>query len=285
MHFSSSPCLVAASHRTIQFLFRSAFLADKKNTLTRETFFCALQTSTSLPGLCVYLLEIKDLHFVLPGKINSDAIEHRFGQYGQLAGSNYFLSVRQFLEAEKSIRVKSLVKYSKLSMDEIKTSLSSSTDGPPQISEDVDRLLNLLKDKCLDIEMTEDREDAIVYYMSGYIARGLLKTLQCQLCAQLVCESREMPPVLFCEQAEGDVDRRIAFLEQINRGGLRKPSDLLFIYCLHAHELQKLIFNEDELRKVFLSCKLPKAVFAQVLYEKLDSVHSTRQLIVVGVAL
>jgi hypothetical protein len=75
--------------------------------------------------------------------------------------------------------------------------------------------------------MSEEREDAIIYFVSGYIARVILKTTKCQLCSQLICESRDMPPVLFCDDANSEPDRKTAFLDQINRGGLVKPSDLV----------------------------------------------------------
>ena len=81
--------------------------------------FSVIQTTSAMPELAEYLLEKKSLDFVLLGQISSDPIEKRFGQYRQLAGANYFLSVRQFLETEKKIRLNSLVKFSNLSMTEI----------------------------------------------------------------------------------------------------------------------------------------------------------------------
>ena len=50
------------------------------------------------------------LKFILTGHISSDFIESRFGWYRQLLGANYYNSVLQFLQAEKTIRVRSLVK-------------------------------------------------------------------------------------------------------------------------------------------------------------------------------
>ena len=51
------------------------------------------------------------LEYVLTGKIQSDFLEMRFGRYRQLNGVNYFATERQFLQAEKAIRVKSLIKF------------------------------------------------------------------------------------------------------------------------------------------------------------------------------
>jgi hypothetical protein len=258
---------------------------DKNTRLTRETMYCAIQTNTALPLLARYLLQDKEFNFVLLGKISSDAIEQRFGHYRQLAGSNYFLSVRQFLEAEKAIRLKSLVKYSHLSMVEVTQSLSDmdGTGSDPSVQADVDSLLTLLEEEALEIEMSEDREDAIVFFVSGYVAKGLLRKTNCQLCVQLICESKEMPPVLFCEDEGLDgaavAEKKSAFLDQVNRGGLVKPSDLVFIYCLHAHELHRLLFATEQTKKVFTSARLPRAVFVTLLRQKLEANCNTSQLL------
>ena len=49
------------------------------------------------------------LDFILLGNICSDYLEGRFGWYRQLCGANYYNSVTQFLQAEKTIRLRSLV--------------------------------------------------------------------------------------------------------------------------------------------------------------------------------
>jgi len=82
-------------------------------------FFCALETSKSLQVLSKYLLEQKKLDCVLLGKINSDITERRLGRNRQLAGTNYFISVWQFLEAKKAIRLKSLVRVPDMTLREI----------------------------------------------------------------------------------------------------------------------------------------------------------------------
>jgi hypothetical protein len=92
---------------------------SKKTGLSKDTFMAAQQTTAALMELSKYLLEEKSLKYVLFGLINSDTIERRFGWYRQLAGANYYLSVRQFLEAEKKIRLKCLVKFGKLNLKDV----------------------------------------------------------------------------------------------------------------------------------------------------------------------
>uniref|UniRef100_A0A0K2TB47 Craniofacial development protein 2like [Aplysia californica] n=1 Tax=Lepeophtheirus salmonis TaxID=72036 RepID=A0A0K2TB47_LEPSM len=54
----------------------------------------------------------------------SDKIEERFGWYRQLSGANYYISVRQILEAGKKIRIKSLVKFNDITISEVKDVLA-----------------------------------------------------------------------------------------------------------------------------------------------------------------
>jgi len=40
--------------------------------------------------------------YILPGKLQTDNLKRRFGLYRRLCGANYYVSVAQVLEAEKS---------------------------------------------------------------------------------------------------------------------------------------------------------------------------------------
>ncbi|QQP38916.1 Putative LOC101234274 [Caligus rogercresseyi] len=61
---------------------------EKQKTLglSKETFLCAIQTSKAMPKLIVHLLEKEGMDYVLTGKICSDPIEKRFGDYRSLEG-------------------------------------------------------------------------------------------------------------------------------------------------------------------------------------------------------
>ena len=76
--------------------------------LSVETFKTFKQTTKTFPLLTRYLLDEKHLSYVLSGKVQSDFLENQSGRYRQLSGVNYFASERQFIEAEKAIRVEFL---------------------------------------------------------------------------------------------------------------------------------------------------------------------------------
>lgn len=56
-----------------------------------------------------YSLETLKVQYVLPGKIQSDNLEHRFGKHRQLCGAAYNISVLQVYEAEKKLRIQSVL--------------------------------------------------------------------------------------------------------------------------------------------------------------------------------
>jgi hypothetical protein len=83
----------------------------KKNSFTSETFQALQQSTKSITDASIYLLEHRNFKYVLSGKLQSDPLEGRFGWYRQLCGANYSVSLRQVLEAEKTIKLRSLIKF------------------------------------------------------------------------------------------------------------------------------------------------------------------------------
>ena len=92
--------------------------------LSKPTFETLSQTVVATIELSNYLLDEKDeIVYILLGLIQSDYLEGRFGWYRQLSGANYYNSVLQFIQTEKSIRLRCLVK-SGYTLKEIKDMFS-----------------------------------------------------------------------------------------------------------------------------------------------------------------
>ena len=86
-------------------------------SLTIQTYTLAVyQTCRVLVEVAKYMLSEKLFKYVLFGQFLLDSIEKRFDWYQQLSEANYFVLVRQVLQAKKSIRVKSLVDFSDMSI-------------------------------------------------------------------------------------------------------------------------------------------------------------------------
>ena len=69
--------------------------------LTKETFTAIKHTTQAILRVSRYCIEELKMDYILPGKFQTDHLESRFGQYRQLAGGNYNISVRQMYECEK----------------------------------------------------------------------------------------------------------------------------------------------------------------------------------------
>ena len=79
-------------------------------TLTSATAEANAQTFKAIVECVRYLITEKRLSKILVGKFSSDSLEQRFGWLWQLSGTNFYISCKQLLEAEKQIRALSLIK-------------------------------------------------------------------------------------------------------------------------------------------------------------------------------
>ena len=80
-----------------------------------------------------------------------------------------------------------------------------------------------------------------VFYIAGFIARSISKTSKCQFCKELYIASDKAPILVFTDDSEDtesipaeDVNIfKKAFMEQVNRGSLCAPTDLVFHSCFY----------------------------------------------------
>ena len=246
---------------------------DIKCGLSKETFMTMKQTTDALCGLAMYLLEEKGFEYVPLGLVSSDPLEKRFGWYRQLGGANYFISVRQFLEAEKKIRLQSLVKFSEFTFKEACELLK-----PAERSEDIEKEANKLMEMLGDfeIEFRVNDEEAILFYIAGFLACSEVKALSCESCIPLFAKSKNTPIIEFSEDLGV---KKEEFLYQINRGGLYTPSDAMYILVLFARQLFKQIFDRMEKQDYFMSLKSQREVYKECFVLKLQSDESTTAIL------
>ena len=133
---------------------------SQKKGLSSPTFLSAKTTTLNYMPLVKYLLDEKQLSYVLLGFISSDYLEGRYGWYRQLCGANYFNSVLQFLQAEKCIRIRCLIKMG-FTISEIKDIFETSQniiDDDPKITTLVTPISSLKFDS---ISITESDKSSI----------------------------------------------------------------------------------------------------------------------------
>ena len=103
------------------------------------------QSCRAIVGLAKYLLNECGFDYVLPGKIQSDIIEFRFGHIRQISGANYCISMRQLLESDRKLRTLSLVKYSKISVKQIEETAKT---GPNLAHDAIAKAESIYGDFC-----------------------------------------------------------------------------------------------------------------------------------------
>ena len=161
--------------------------------------------------------------YVLLGHIQSDTIEGRFGHIRQLSGANYFISMRQLYESDRKLRTLSLLKYSQISLKEIEDA-AKAREERTAIQEIIFRAESLYADMSFNIMPTEN-DVSVIFYVTGYCCRSLAKSNRCDSCKEVTIASVEyLPP-----EAEPNVPvNAINFFNDINRGGLSKPTKEMF---------------------------------------------------------
>ena len=214
---------------------------------------------------------MKGYKYVLLRNTQSDALEGRFGEQRQRNGGNYYAGVRQFIEAEKTIRLKSLIKFSNLSMLEIKEVFKPNNEAEEaQIKVDAETFLESTDIRfCLDLATQEDK--AILFYASGYISKTIKKGEKCVSCQKLAVKDDTTVEVRFedVKNDENISEYKKRFFDVINRGGLCNPSDAMYMATVHAQECFDQIFKDQETRSTLLKYRFPRKVFLRAFSEKI----------------
>ena len=147
---------------------------------------------------------------------------------------------------------------------------------------DVSNLVDAIPENCFD-QSLDDADQAIVYSLSGYAAKNIIKSVQsCQDCINLLSPGKAaMNPVFESrvESNEDEIEAKEEFLRLITRGGLIKPSDALFIVCCHSWLLYHKIINSDTSKNLLLASNNSRATFIEVFIQKLDHNESSRKLL------
>jgi hypothetical protein len=244
--------------------------------LSDQTFHHAKVTTLNFIHLANYLLDSKGLEYVLFGLIMSDCLEGRFGWDRQLCGGNYFNGSLQFLQAEKKIRLESLVKMGFL-MNEVKDIFKSCNDATMEsIKKAGDELL--IKVGSFDFELDfnlEKDDEATIFYTAGAIVRGLLRRTKCTACATLLSEKKESLQIQVADPVKGE---KMEFLALCNRGGLIKPSDIVQISCVHAWSLYAYLMKDSTLAQYLQSSPNPRDVFVHVFMKRIERSECTEYL-------
>ncbi|KAG1677763.1 Neogenin [Nymphon striatum] len=169
----------------------------------------------TLPAIAQYLLDL-GFQYVLLGQLQSDVIESRFGRYRQMSGANYFVSVKQILEAELKIKAASLLKFSGIDQLNLLTSGESASGLKDESYLDQIALdfTNVIVEKGCGNLNSADKN--VIYYVTGAVVRSHIRQSKCDSCQKILSDGPLSP--LTEENVDGIDDATKVFLQDINRG-------------------------------------------------------------------
>lgn len=217
--------------------------------LTIDTFQALHHTTTALKLLIQYAIVDIQVPYVLTGKLQTDNLEARFGQYRQLAGGNYNVTVTQIIEAEKKIRIKSFLglhsaRYGKVELS-AKLLEECNIINKPNIKDCQApvhaSLYSVLEEDYLD-NITCDESGLI--YICGYASFKISTKIACKTCSTLIKKDDESGP-------------NDSYFNSINRGGLSVPSDFVLAIAKHVIGISQALLSE-RYETLFLSTSCQK---------------------------
>lgn len=105
----------------------------------------------------------------------------------------------------------------------------------------------------------------IVYYVSGAIARSVVRCTKCDSCRDSLIDPDALTtPEL--DESLGTTDCSLStFFETINRGALARPADYTFLLCIHCWRVFEEIRTNKALMTQFLGVPCHRAVFIKVI--------------------
>ena len=198
--------------------------ATKQKGLSDLTFHASKVTTVNFIKLANHVLDDKenDIEYITFGSISQDFLEGRFGWFRQLSGGNYYNSTAQFVQAEKKIRLRSLVKMGFVMPDIKEIFQDCEILKQRKIDERVNEILaEMVNFSFGDNSLITSTDEMIVFYTSGAIVRGLKGKTTCNSCKEMLTRSDE---ILTIEDDEDVVEsERKKLVDMVNRGGLHKP--------------------------------------------------------------
>ena len=214
----NKPKFLRAMSDWIQSWTNEKIPGSEKFTLSPQTSAALIRTLRAQAQLIDDLLD-DGYEFVLTARFQSDPQERRFGQYRQMSGGRFLVSLKDTEVSEKILKIMSLIKEGIDIDDNVKEekcddSLEHSLVEDPLVS---DLLIDRMQ---LDAESRK-----IAVHVAGFVAKNLKENDKYSCCVKhLTGELRDDNP---------DHD----YIRVLNRGGLTVPSDHFTEYVCCAFSI------------------------------------------------
>ncbi|KAJ8896658.1 hypothetical protein PR048_002002 [Dryococelus australis] len=197
-----------------------------KNPAWKLTHLALTHMTHTILELAKYCLTQLNFSYFLPGKIQTDPLEERFGKYRMLAGSQYNISVSQVFKCEAKLRLQDslalVLNSSKYGLIEIKSfDINDACEEKSTV-----KLSKIIHSIIIGEKYLHDLEPVIpvLTCLAGYCVYKLLKKLKCNTChSGLVSDNY--------------FDSSHSLIKELDRGGLQYPHPDVVSIVMCAYEL------------------------------------------------
>ncbi|KAI6658151.1 Transposable element P transposase [Oopsacas minuta] len=238
-------------------LARIVYWLDAWQSLPGKSGKLSEQTYTSLKHACIaleqitnYLTESCGFSYVLSEFLQTDPLEHHFGLYCMMTGSNYHISYIQILESERRLKLSNILKMFSDQQDScqsIYTFVKSFTSPFSTFSDDqldLEPYLGVIDD-VLSIEYTQQILQLLAF-IGGYSFYKFLKGFQeCRLCTDTLTYDKEFKP-------DSDSISQFKLLQLTDRGGLKYPSEHVLSSVITLWRIPFAIEDNDHLANLLV---------------------------------
>ena len=182
---------------------------------------CTLNASASLTE---DLLN-EGYEFVIPSRLQSDPLERRFSGHRQMSGGRFLVGLREVLNSEKIVLLKSLLKENICFWEGVRNNISNDNIyNMEAIKQHVTNMENEIQESVLSTESEE-----VAVYISGYITKKLIKCFNCEDCKILLLSDKSTIAV--------------GYIKMLNRGGLLIPSSGVCSYSIKCFAILDVIHD------------------------------------------
>jgi len=156
----------------------------------------------------------------------------------------------------------SLVKFSGFTLAEIDDAISAS--GQPSTPAIYDSLADALAESLTFQKWPSVSGTNIIFYISGAIARSILRTLKCSDCKNTLVDPDHLLEPLHLDEPS-DNFMSTTFLDSINRGGLYRPSEYCYVTTVSCWRIYEEIRSSAALKDKLLGVGNQRKLFVKVV--------------------
>lgn len=200
-------------------------MQGKGGKLTHETFTALRHTTNGIMEITKYCIQELKMKYILTAKFQTDKLESRFGQYRQLAGGNYNISVRQVYECEKKLRAMSVFEKSltvnnqRVFLKEFDINLNCMDQCFQTDTDQFD--INVLES---DIENCKESDVLpVIVHLSGCCCYAAFKKMKCNFCKDILTFSND------------EIPESHSYTEGISRGSLMHPNIVVTNIVMYSY--------------------------------------------------